>query len=225
MSPVTSTEAPRERAVGLSCLGVSKSYGGALVLQETSLQVDRGEVVAIVGENGAGKSTLLQILAGLAASDAGKVSVHGRIGYCPQEPGVFGLLTPDEHFALFGRGAGMSQEDSRLEGRALLDQLGFIGGRREPTIAQELSGGARQKLNLALALIADPDVVLLDEPYQGFDMGSFVNFWDHVTRWRAAGKAVVIVTHLLTELDRVDRVIELRIGPSGASTPVVQEPQ
>jgi ABC-type multidrug transport system ATPase subunit len=77
-----------------------------------------------------------------------------------------------------------------------------------------MSGGTRQKLNLALALLADPDVLLLDEPYQGFDRGTYVNFWDHCDRWREQGKAVVVVTHMLAELSRVDRVVELPAHPA-----------
>ncbi len=76
-------------------------------------------------------------------------------------------------------------------------------------MAKDLSGGTRQKLNVALALLGDPPILLLDEPYQGFDRGSYVNFWDHVERWRQEGRAVLIVTHMLAELERVDRVVEL----------------
>ena len=77
------------------------------------------------------------------------------------------------------------------------------------TLARDLSGGARQKLSLALALLGQPSLLLLDEPYQGFDHGSYLDFWRHVEAWRAGGKAVVVVTHLLTEQHRADRVIEL----------------
>jgi ABC-type multidrug transport system ATPase subunit len=72
-----------------------------------------------------------------------------------------------------------------------------------------MSGGNRQKLNLSLALLGDPDVLLLDEPFQGFDHGTYVDFWDHVARWREQNMAVAVVTHMLTELWRVDRVVEL----------------
>jgi ABC-2 type transport system ATP-binding protein len=72
-----------------------------------------------------------------------------------------------------------------------------------------MSGGNRQKLNLALALLGDPEVLLLDEPYQGFDHGAYVDFWEHVHRWRELNVAVAVVTHMLTELWRVDRVVEL----------------
>jgi pimeloyl-ACP methyl ester carboxylesterase len=85
-----------------------------------------------------------------------------------------------------------------------------MNGRRPGTSR----GGTKQKLNLALALLGDPKVLLLDEPYQGFDRGTYVNFWDHVHRWREEGKAVVIATHMLAELDRVDRVVELAVHPS-----------
>lgn len=78
-------------------------------------------------------------------------------------------------------------------------------------MTRDLSGGTRQKLNLALALLTDPTVLLLDEPYQGFDRGTYVNFWDHCETWRRAGKSVVVVTHMLAELERVDRVIELPV--------------
>ena len=75
-----------------------------------------------------------------------------------------------------------------------------------------MSGGTRQKVNLTLALLGNPDVLLLDEPYQGFDHGTYVNFWDHVTKWREQKKAVLVVTHVLAELDRVDRVVELEVS-------------
>jgi ABC-type multidrug transport system ATPase subunit len=77
-------------------------------------------------------------------------------------------------------------------------------------VVRDLSGGTRQKLNLAVALLAEPDVLLLDEPYQGFDHGTYVDFWDLVAQWRGADRAVVVVTHMLTELWRTDRVVNLK---------------
>jgi ABC-type multidrug transport system ATPase subunit len=177
-------------------------------LDGVDFHVDRGEAVAIIGENGAGKTTLLKLCAGLLAPDAGSVRRAGRIGYCPQEPGVVDLLTAEQHVLLFGAAAGLSRSQARTIGMALLDSFAFPAGQN--AVASHLSGGTRQKLNLALALLGDPTVLLLDEPYQGFDMGSYVDFWSHVDTWRDEGRAVVIVTHLLTELQRVDRVVEVR---------------
>jgi ABC-2 type transport system ATP-binding protein len=186
---------------------VGKSYRRTRVLDDVSLCVDAGEVVALTGENGAGKTTLMRICAGLLRADSGRVQVAGRIGYCPQNPGLFELLTADEHLIMFGRGVGLTRDAALSRGHALLAEFGFPVGRR--VVTAHMSGGTRQKLNLALALLSDPTLLLLDEPYQGFDRGTYVNFWDHCQTWRAEGKAVVVVTHMLAELDRVDRVFEL----------------
>ena len=197
-----------DRRSALRASALAKRYGRRCVLESVDFHADRGEAVAIIGENGAGKTTLLKLCAGLLAPDAGSVSRHGRIGYCPQEPGVVDLLTAEQHVLLFGAAAGLSRSESRTTGTALLESFGFPAG--ENAVAKDLSGGTRQKLNLALALLGDPTVLLLDEPYQGFDMGTYVDFWAHVDTWRAEGRAVAIVTHLLTELHRVDRVVEVR---------------
>jgi ABC-type multidrug transport system ATPase subunit len=154
----------------------------------------------------------MRICAGLLRPDAGRVVLGGRLGYCPQTPGVFELLTADDHLVMFGRGAGLERAESLRRGRAILEEFGFPVQQR--AVTRELSGGSRQKLNLAIALLADPAVLLLDEPYQGFDHGTYVNFWDHCATWRAAGKAVLVVTHMLAELDRVDRIVELPVHES-----------
>jgi ABC-type multidrug transport system ATPase subunit len=186
---------------------VAKRDGRKSVLDGVSLDVERGQIVAIVGENGCGKSTRLKICAGVLPPDAGQVRTFGRVGYCPQEPGLFELLDPDQHLVAFGAGAGLGRRAALGRGRRLLADLGFPPG--ESTVARHLSGGSRQKLNLALALIGDPAVLLLDEPYQGFDRGTYVNLWDQLHHWRDRGTAILLVTHLLTEVGRVDRVLDL----------------
>jgi ABC-2 type transport system ATP-binding protein len=193
---------------------VLKRYGGTTILEDVDLVVRAGEVVALTGENGAGKTTLMRICAGLIRPDSGEVRVGGPIGYCPQAPGLFELLTAEDHLVMFGRGAGISRAESLRRGDAILEEFGYP--LRERTVTRDLSGGTRQKLNLALALLTDPSVLLLDEPYQGFDRGTYVNFWDHCEKWRSQGKGVVVVTHMLAELERVDRVIELPAHPSRA---------
>jgi len=199
----------------LVATGITKRYGSATVLERVDLVVPAGEVVALTGENGAGKSTLMKICAGLTRADDGEVTVGGRIGYCPQIPGLFELLTADDHLVMFGRGAGMDRADSLARGHEILSEFDYP--LHEKRVTRDLSGGTRQKLNLALALLADPTVLLLDEPYQGFDRGTYVNFWNHCETWRAQGKAVVVVTHMLAELSRADRVIELAADPSRAA--------
>ncbi len=203
-----SGEGPTEPA-SLDATAIDKRFGREVVLDCASVSVRAGEAVALVGENGAGKSTLLRICAGLLAPDSGNVAAHRRVGYCPQEPGLVDLLTTDEHLALFAPGLGLTREQAARDGRRLLSELAFPAEDRSQ--ARHLSGGARQKLNLALALLGDARVLLLDEPYQGFDHGSYVSFWQHVERWKAEGRAVLIVTHLLADTALVDRVVELSI--------------
>lgn len=190
----------------LDVANVGKAFRKRQVLHGVNLRVDAGEVVAVIGENGAGKTTLLRICAGLEQPTSGSVTVTGRIGYCPQTAGLLDLLTADEHLVTFGRAAGLDRAGALQRGRALLEQLGV---RTTGQLVKHMSGGDRQKLNLALTLLGDRALLLLDEPYQGFDHGTYVNFWEHVDGWRRDGKAVVVVTHLLTELHRVDRVLEL----------------
>lgn len=204
----TQTVGVGERPVALEASGVSKRFGHKIVLDDVDLQVAPGEAVALVGENGSGKTTLLRICAGFLAPDSGEVRAPGRIGYCPQDAGVLDLLTADEHMVLFGRAVGLTRQAALHEGKQILELFGFPT-REAHTVARDLSGGTRQKLNLALGLLGDPEVLLLDEPYQGFDHGTYVNFWDHVDRWRIEGRAVLVVTHMLAELNRVDRVVEL----------------
>jgi ABC-type multidrug transport system ATPase subunit len=192
----------------LRATGIVKRYRRHTVLDHVNLVVHRGEAVALTGANGSGKSTLLRICARVLAADDGEVRVDGRVGYCPQEPALFDLLTTDEHLVLFGAAAGRSRTDALRSGHQLLDSFGFQA--KPGTVVRELSGGTRQKLNLAVALLAEPDVLLLDEPYQGFDHGTYVDFWDLVAQWRSADRAVVVVTHMLTELWRTDRVVNLK---------------
>jgi ABC-2 type transport system ATP-binding protein len=187
------------------------------VLDGVDLEVARGEVVALVGENGAGKTTLLRVCAGVLPADAGSVELGGRAVYCPQDPGVLDLLTADEHLVYFGTGLRLHRQAALDLGRRFLARLDFPD-RERSTLARDLSAGTRQKLNLALALFGDPSILLLDEPYQGFDRGTHIDFWALVGEWRAAGRTIVLVTHMLAELRRVDRVIELAAGRARIAT-------
>jgi ABC-2 type transport system ATP-binding protein len=199
--------------VRLDARGITKRYRRRTVLDGVNLRVRAGEVAAVVGANGCGKSTLLGICAGLVSPDRGEVAVRGSLGYCPQAGGTADYLLPEEQFVLIGAGRELDRTAARRAGRAHAAALDWAPVPR--TQARHLSGGTRQKLNLVLAGIGDPDVLLLDEPYQGFDQGSYVDFWHQVWRWRDAGKAIVVVTHLLSQLDRVDTVLDL--------TPAVRE--
>ncbi|WP_213454482.1 ATP-binding cassette domain-containing protein [Rhizomonospora bruguierae] len=202
----------------LAVRGISKRYGRRQVLRGVDLSVHAGQVAAVVGENGAGKSTFLRICAGLQKPDSGEVIVRGRLGYCPQDAGTYDFLTADEHFMLVGAGREMSRRGARRAGRFAARELRWTAPERAQT--RHLSGGTRQKLNLVLAGLGQPEVLLLDEPYTGFDQGAYHDFWRQVWRWRDAGCAIVVVTHLLTHLNAVDTVLDLtgqRVMPGAAA--------
>ena len=190
-------------------VGITKSFRSKEVLAGAELKVNRGESVAIVGENGAGKSTFMNISAGILKPDAGTVRIGGSLGWCPQQPGLVDLLNADEHLRLLSAGTPNPQA-ARERAVAMLDLLGF--DLSDTTVSKDLSGGQRQKLNLALTMLDDPEVLLLDEPYQGFDHGTYVNLWDQIARWTGEGRAVIVITHLLAERSRVDRVVEVADG-------------
>ena len=194
---------------------VRKAYRRHQVLRGVDLTVRPGQLVAVVGENGAGKSTLLKILAGTLGADSGEVQLAGTLGYCPQDPVLNENLTVAQHLRYF---AAARRLPSLHRADELVRRLGYEESRGQ--IVAELSGGTRQKLNLTLALLHDPGVLLLDEPYQGFDWETYLRFWDLAAELRARRKAIVIITHLVFEQDRFDLIASLADGhltPRGRS--------
>jgi ABC-2 type transport system ATP-binding protein len=215
-NPATADTAPATTAAVLTATGIAKSYRRGpwrrprQVLRGADLTLYPGEVVGLVGENGSGKSTLMKILVGALAADAGTITRTGRLGYCPQEPLVYGRLTCDEHFELFGRAYGMNPTEEREARAGIYAALGFE--RYAGTRADQLSGGTLAKLNLGLALLADPDLLLLDEPYAGFDWDTYQKFWTIVVQRRQAGRTVLIISHFVVDEDRFDRIVQVRDG-------------
>jgi ABC-type multidrug transport system ATPase subunit len=180
------------------------------VLKDACLEIAAGELVGLVGENGSGKSTLMQIIVGLLKLDAGEVDRPARLGYCPQVPMLWDKLTVEEHFALFASAYELEEDEASHSVDALLGELDFAKYRGYRI--EDLSGGTRQKLNLALSLMHEPELLLLDEPYSGFDWETYLRFWEMAERRRDAGMSILIVSHLLAERERLDRMFEIRDG-------------
>jgi ABC-type multidrug transport system ATPase subunit len=200
-------EPPPRGAVRVTATGLRKRYRRQSVLEGVDLELREGEAILLMGRNGRGKSTLLRILAGLAEPDDGRVEVHGSVGYAPQDGGLIDQLRPAEHFVLFGHARGLDRRAAIQQGRRLAEQLGWDA--LSAPVAGELSGGTRQKLNVALAALGEPDVLLLDEPYQGLDLDSVQRFWELLWEWRDAGRCALVATHAHDAIERADAVLEL----------------
>jgi ABC-2 type transport system ATP-binding protein len=210
--------APRALATVLRVEDVRKSFKTGPpwrrrrldVLRGASLHVDAGELVGLVGENGSGKSVLMQIIVGLLARDAGTVDRPARLGYCPQVPLLWEKLTVAEHFQLFAEAYGLDDGAAARTREQLLAELSFA--KYLEYRVEDLSGGTRQKLNLALALLHEPELLLLDEPYSGFDWETYLRFWEMAEERRQQGMGILVISHLLPERERLTRVYELRNG-------------
>lgn len=202
----------------LEAVDIRKAYGRGMwprrhqqqVLRGASMSITPGEVVALVGENGSGKTTLMRILVGDLRADAGTVRRSGQVGYCPQTAQLYPRLTCAEHVDLFAAAYRMTARASTHARDRLFDELDF--GRYARTPAGELSGGTLAKLNLTLALLPDPPLLLLDEPYAGFDWDTYLRFWQIVADRRRTGAAVLIISHFAADRDRFDRIVHLRDG-------------
>jgi ABC-2 type transport system ATP-binding protein len=203
----------------LSAKGLARRYGAIPALVDFSLDVHRGEIVAVVGENGAGKSTAFAILCGLLQADDGQTeyrfqasgSTRQRVGYCPQDTVVWNELTCVEQLVFFGLMYGGSRAEVTRRADELLLSLGLDEARART--ARKLSGGMRRRLSLALSLVNQPELLILDEPETGLDLASRQLFRDLCKRLAREGTAILLATHDLHEVKRLaDRVAILHRG-------------
>jgi ABC-2 type transport system ATP-binding protein len=194
----------------LGARAVSKSYGKRQALSEVNFDAHGGELVAVIGPNGAGKTTLLSILAGVQRPSSGTL-VHGggRIGWVPQNLALYSKLTVAENLRLFARLERV--EDPEAAVARMLEQTG-LADRAEDRVAR-LSGGNRQRVNVALGLLADPPVVLLDEPTSALDPSQRERLWGFIAGLAERGASVVFSTHVVGEAERyAQRVLVLDRG-------------
>ncbi|HWA52574.1 MAG TPA: ABC transporter ATP-binding protein [Solirubrobacterales bacterium] len=183
--------------------GLVKRYGDREALRGVDLSAGAGELVAIIGPNGAGKTTLLSILAGIAKPDAGEVKVpRGEVGWVPQQAALYRRLTVEENLLLFARLE--KHVDPRRSTAEMLELTGLAERRGE--IVARLSGGNQQRINIAIGLLAQPSVLLLDEPSVGLDPRQRARLWEFVVALAAErGTTVVFSTHDIQEAERYGR--------------------
>jgi ABC-2 type transport system ATP-binding protein len=179
--------------------GLVKRYGGREALKGVDFAAEPGELVGVIGPNGAGKTTLLSILAGTLKPDAGSVdSPNGDVGWVPQQAALYRRLTVEENLLLFAR------LEKRDEPRAAVDEmleLTGLGDRRGELVAR-LSGGNQQRVNIAIGLLAQPAVLLLDEPSVGLDPRQRARLWEFIAGLAGSGTTVVFSTHDIQEAER-----------------------
>jgi len=211
---VAPTGSPALEAPTLVVQGVGKSFGDREAVRDVSFEVGQGELLAIIGPNGAGKTTLLTMLAGIRKPDTGTVAQQGanadrRIGWVPQQTAVYSKLTVAQNLRLFARLEKVEDLDAVVQ--RMLEQTAL--SERADDELGSLSGGNRQRVNIAVGLLADPPVLLLDEPSGALDPRQRQRLWSFITALTERGTSVVFATHDIAEAERhADRVLILADG-------------
>jgi ABC-2 type transport system ATP-binding protein len=183
----------------LRARGLTKRFGDRVALRDVAFEVAPGELVAIIGPNGAGKTTLLSILAGIQRPDAGTLSkAPDEIGWVPQQAALYNKLTVEENLSLFAR------LERCPDPRATVDRMLDLSDLRDRARDQvgTLSGGNKQRVNIAIGLLAAPDVLLLDEPSAALDPRQRARLWEFILRLAGEGTTVIYATHNIQEADR-----------------------
>lgn len=198
----------------------SKNFGRKRVLEGVSLEVGRGQVVGLIGPSGCGKTTLVNLVVGSAIPSSGHVFLGGeeapyptmrpRLGYMPQDAALYEGVTARENLAFFGALQGLARTQVRNRERELLPLLGLEDARDQ--LVGSFSGGMKRRLSLAVALVARPEVLVMDEPTVGLDPVRRIGLWDLFRDLADDGAALLVTTHVMDEAARCDVVALMREG-------------
>ena len=201
------------KSPALAARGVSKSFEGRQALSGVDFEVGSGEVVALIGPNGAGKTTLLSILAGISEPDTGEVDGNG-VAWVPQQAALYRRLTVRENLLLFARLQNEAGQTEEPPGQMVARMLELTGlAERAGDQVGTLSGGNQQRVNIAIGLMAEPSVLLLDEPSVGLDPGQRERLWGFVLGLVGEGTAVAFSTHDIQEAERyAQRIVVVAEG-------------
>ena len=204
----------------LKATHLSKAFNGTPVVQNVSLSVQAGEVFGLIGPNGAGKTTTIRLLLHILQPDAGDVALFGRpldgeardrIGYLPEERGLYRQARTDEVLTYMGQLKGLSHQEARRRTGEVLDLLGMVEHAKKKV--SELSRGMSQLIQFAATVIHQPDLVILDEPFSGLDPVNTQRLKNLVTDLQARGTAIIFSTHLMNTVEELcDRVLMINRG-------------
>jgi ABC-2 type transport system ATP-binding protein len=201
-------------AIALEVRGLTKKYGDLVAVHDLNLQIKKGEIFGFLGPNGAGKTTSINMIVGLLSPTSGTVLINGKdrakvpkrsIGICPQELVLWDELTCAENLIVMGDMYDFPRAVTNERVRSLLAELAF--SEKAKVRVSQLSGGLKRRLNIALAVVHDPDIVVLDEPSAGLDPQSRLLLWDFIRSLKGKGKTIILTTHAMEEADVLsDRV-------------------
>ena len=196
------------------------SYGTLQVLNGLSFSVREGEIFGVLGANGSGKTTLMRMMVGLLRNDGGTLTIYGespsprqaaQVGYMPQLSALYQELSIRENVDFFARMYGMSDRRSRARSvEEAIDLVGLAPRSADPIL--NLSGGMRQRVSLAIALVHRPALLLLDEPTVGLDPDLRAVFWERFRRMTESGTTIMISSHTMDDAAHCDRLAFLRDG-------------
>jgi ABC-2 type transport system ATP-binding protein len=194
----------------LLCYDIKKSFGRHQVLKGCSLELRRAEFVGLVGENGSGKSTFIRCVMGFTTPNSGTIKINGSIGYCPQDNLLNRRYRVSEHFELI---------EAIYRGHNSLDRnfihINIDRLKLRPYLnssIHNLSSGTYQKVKFLTSIFHSPKLVILDEPYDGFDWRMYLVFWEIIQDLKSRGSSILMISHLIYDREKFDQIYELREG-------------
>ena len=198
---------------------LSKSYGERQVLQDLTLHIQPGEIYGLLGPNGAGKTTTINIICNLLKADSGVIQINGKpvskttklfVGVAPQENLLYKTLSCEENLNFYARIYGLKTPERRQQVETSLAAVNLLDRAKCPI--ETLSGGMQRRMNIAVALVHQPKLLILDEPTTGLDIEARYEIWDLIRRLKSQGMTILLTTHLLDEAERLCQRIGILKG-------------